>query len=535
MMASMSTEVEEELYCPICTDIYDDPLMLSCTHSFCRKCLQERLQKGHVTKKSSGVTVFDCPVCRKQIGLHLDEEGLDGLPKNHLLRKMVGLHRESMESQGRSKRDTVCDIHSKELGAFCESCSELLCIDCVVGEHKGHPVESFNDVYLKRKRILEERKAEINEDLKVIWSSKDEEQKYIDQLEECFKTRRKKIENQFNEYIELLHQSKISVLSEIDGHHQRDMTQVIEGLTSMDTRETELKDELKEIKTMIKMDKLQLLKVRSSKFNHHKRSLTETDLSSLVTSRSSQSFNVPECTLEIDSTGLTSIINDIRLVWELDVDICSPKHLTDKMTRLYETEWRAALHESNYKNKDDTVKLLLNLLMDTYRQAKIICESQLDNLTYHMMQPDVDLTITDFHIHGLNVNIKQEYKKSSLFSKVKENLRQLRAQYATNISEDMIFTTHQNFPTELTSSQSSSRRHITAYMNKCFELVYNLLIQDPPMFISSTDCKSSPEVDKEELKYVKRKGRKTKTLAWPPLYLYKGGPLLSKGIMFVPD
>lgn len=101
-----------------------------------------------MTKKSSGL-VFDCPVCRKQI--LLDEDGLDGLPKNRLLKKMVGLYLTSTDSKTTARKYTMCDMHDKELGAFCDLCSEPLCIDCVVGEHKGHPVESVDDIYRKRK------------------------------------------------------------------------------------------------------------------------------------------------------------------------------------------------------------------------------------------------------------------------------------------------------------------------------------------------------------------------------------------------
>ena len=80
---SEADDFVEELYCPICADLYEEPLMLPCTHSFCRECLKERLLKGHVTKTRLSVA-FDCPVCRKEVTL--EEDGLDGLPSNRLLR-----------------------------------------------------------------------------------------------------------------------------------------------------------------------------------------------------------------------------------------------------------------------------------------------------------------------------------------------------------------------------------------------------------------------------------------------------------------
>ena len=45
----------------------------------------------------------------------------------------------------------ICSYHEKELGACCGVCRELVCIDCIVGDHRGHPIESVEDVYHKRK------------------------------------------------------------------------------------------------------------------------------------------------------------------------------------------------------------------------------------------------------------------------------------------------------------------------------------------------------------------------------------------------
>ena len=82
---------------------------------------------------------------------------------------------------------------------------------------------------------------------------------------------------------------------------------------------------------------------------------------------------------------------------------------------------------------------------------------------------------------------------------------------------------------------SGSPRQISVYANRCFETCFMLQIQDPPLYVSLTsDEDLTSETNKDSFKYVKRRGRKTKTVAWPPLYLYKGGPLLSKGVIFVP-
>jgi len=48
-------KIEKYLTCPICTEIFDNPIRISCGHTFCDDCLSEW------GKKSSF-----CPLCRKK-------------------------------------------------------------------------------------------------------------------------------------------------------------------------------------------------------------------------------------------------------------------------------------------------------------------------------------------------------------------------------------------------------------------------------------------------------------------------------------
>ena len=44
--------MEEELTCPVCLELYADPLMLPCSHSVCKRCLQDILDNRAKKKKS---------------------------------------------------------------------------------------------------------------------------------------------------------------------------------------------------------------------------------------------------------------------------------------------------------------------------------------------------------------------------------------------------------------------------------------------------------------------------------------------------
>ncbi|XP_071172338.1 probable E3 ubiquitin-protein ligase MID2 isoform X3 [Mytilus edulis] len=152
--------MEEELTCPVCLELYADPLMLPCSHSLCKKCLEDIIQ----SRVKSGQEGLDCPSCRKKH--QVSKEQLTNLPKNLALENIVFRFQEiqsaslsqfksnslslnsSLGSQS-SDRDSpvfaedvnelcgLCDGKSPNKATwFCEQCSVLYCERCL---EKFHP------------------------------------------------------------------------------------------------------------------------------------------------------------------------------------------------------------------------------------------------------------------------------------------------------------------------------------------------------------------------------------------------------------
>uniref|UniRef100_A0A3Q2PJ88 Tripartite motif-containing protein 35 n=1 Tax=Fundulus heteroclitus TaxID=8078 RepID=A0A3Q2PJ88_FUNHE len=53
--------LEDELSCPICCEIFKEPVVLKCSHSFCRACLQQFWNKKKARR--------ECPICRRKCSL----------------------------------------------------------------------------------------------------------------------------------------------------------------------------------------------------------------------------------------------------------------------------------------------------------------------------------------------------------------------------------------------------------------------------------------------------------------------------------
>ncbi|RXM96797.1 putative E3 ubiquitin-protein ligase MID2 [Acipenser ruthenus] len=80
--------LESELTCPICLELFEDPLLLPCAHSLCFNCAHRILVSHCSTNKPvESISAFQCPTCRYVISLN--HRGLEGLKRNVTLQNII--------------------------------------------------------------------------------------------------------------------------------------------------------------------------------------------------------------------------------------------------------------------------------------------------------------------------------------------------------------------------------------------------------------------------------------------------------------
>ena len=153
-MASAQS-LDEVTECPICTEMYTDPRVLPCIHTYCLKCIE-----GCGRDKQPG-DKLSCPVCRKEFVI--PDNGLAELPKNFFVNKL--LHVKEISTVEVSIQALVCDVcsHDKSImmqppvaTVYCIECQEKLCKLCAKVHKNQRLCKSHNTIAVNDKLALKD-------------------------------------------------------------------------------------------------------------------------------------------------------------------------------------------------------------------------------------------------------------------------------------------------------------------------------------------------------------------------------------------
>lgn len=171
--AASIRQLDEIIECPICLDIYDDPRLLPCGHTYCLRCLQQfcsidgdrrrRTMLGGCSRVSSCKP--SCPICGKEFEVQSSDSSrrsLCDLPKNFSVQKLLLLVSQSTDGGDTQRRRTKaceeCSVAADRTSVsgggkqtasasfYCADCRRKLCRACC-------SIHGFNDRTAKHKTV----------------------------------------------------------------------------------------------------------------------------------------------------------------------------------------------------------------------------------------------------------------------------------------------------------------------------------------------------------------------------------------------
>ena len=154
-------QIEKELTCSICSELFKEPKTLSCLHTFCKECIQASLD---TTERVTGHKT--CPLCRSP----LPNNGIASIPTNFATNRLIEIFNSRQTCLNNSRlapqastaaepRAQYCSKHDNQpLELYCITCSQLICTECAYIDHPrtDHQFEFLGKVIINKQEKIKE-------------------------------------------------------------------------------------------------------------------------------------------------------------------------------------------------------------------------------------------------------------------------------------------------------------------------------------------------------------------------------------------
>ncbi|XP_034073352.1 nuclear factor 7, ovary-like [Gymnodraco acuticeps] len=215
-MASIS---EEDLSCPVCHDVFKDPVVLTCSHSFCKACLKN-WWKGKQT--------HECPVCKRR-------SSRSDPPHNLVLKNLCESFLVKRDQNVSAVSETFCRLHFEKLKLFCLDHQQPVCVVCRDSKaHTNHRFRPIEEITKDLKEELQKALQPFQEKLKTF----EEVKVKFDQTAGHMKVQALHTETQIKEQFKKLHQfleeeeeARMAALREEEEQKRRKMEEKMEAVS----------------------------------------------------------------------------------------------------------------------------------------------------------------------------------------------------------------------------------------------------------------------------------------------------------------
>ncbi|XP_031164466.2 nuclear factor 7, ovary-like [Sander lucioperca] len=212
----MASRSEEDLCCPVCRDVFRNPVLLTCSHSFCKDCLQRWWRQKQGRK---------CPVCKTT-------SSNANPPCNLVLKNLCEaflLERDQRASEA------LCSLHSEKLKLFCLDHQQPVCLICRDSEkHIDHKFRPVDEAAQQHKKELQETLEPLKEKLKGLEQVKVKFDQTAEHIKLQARRTRKQIKDQFKKlhrFLEEEEEARMAALKEEEEQKSQTMKEKMEALS----------------------------------------------------------------------------------------------------------------------------------------------------------------------------------------------------------------------------------------------------------------------------------------------------------------
>ncbi|XP_062271660.1 zinc-binding protein A33-like [Scomber scombrus] len=212
----MASRSEEDFCCPVCREVFRDPVVLSCSHSFCKACLKSWWRQKPTR---------ECPVCKRR-------SSRTDPPCNLVLKNLC---ESFLQDRDQRASEALCSLHSEKLKLFCLDHQQPVCVVCRDSEkHTNHRFRPIDEAAPQHKKELEETLKSLKKKLKVC----EEVKVKFDQTAKHIKVQAQHTERQIKEQFKKLHQfleeeeeARMAALREEEEQKSQMMKEKMEALS----------------------------------------------------------------------------------------------------------------------------------------------------------------------------------------------------------------------------------------------------------------------------------------------------------------
>ncbi|KAM3620937.1 uncharacterized protein V6R79_003882 [Siganus canaliculatus] len=212
----MASRSEEDFCCPVCHEVYRDPVVLSCSHSFCKDCLKSWWKEKDTR---------ECPLCKRRSSR--SDPPVSLVLKN--LCESFTQERDQRPSEG------LCSLHSEKLKLFCLDHQQPVCVVCSHSKtHLNHTFRPIDEAAQQHKKELQERleplKKKLN-DFQQVKVKFDETAKHIKVQVQHTERQIKETFKKLHQFLEEEEEARMAALREEEEQKSQMMKEKLEALS----------------------------------------------------------------------------------------------------------------------------------------------------------------------------------------------------------------------------------------------------------------------------------------------------------------